>query len=387
MKNSSIGKTLKKRREAAGIRIKDLSAQLNLDLQFLKGVESGQWDQAILKISKIAQALGTDIRSLIDEKDSLLPKMKSKRMEDLIQNAKQQGGKNIAVICPDETVMLAVNKGIQEGVIKDAYLVGKRDHLDPSLFLYSNNYQFISPVEKEGEYFSNCASMGVALVTQRKCHLLMKGKINTTVFVKAILNKESGIRTDTRLSLIGIFELPNIDRLIFLTDPGINPSLVADDNLKTAVDIIKNSIDVAKGLGVTCPKVALLEANEKPSDKIPMTIYEQRLSEMEWGEATVFGPLSYDLALYSDSVKKKGFENNPVAGKADILVVPYIAGGNFLYKAWVKTIKAEVATVVVGAKVPLILTSRADSERAKFLTLCASSVYSQYLANRYKENL
>ena len=99
---------------------------------------------------------------------------------------------------------------------------------------------------------------------------------------------------------------------------------------------------------------------------------------MKWEDAEVYGPLSYDLALYEESAQHKGITDNPVAGKADILIVPHISGGNFLYKAWAMTMSADVANVVLGAKVPLIITSRSDNDLTKFLTLCASAVYSAH---------
>ena len=212
--------------------------------------------------------------------------------------------------------------------------------------------------------------------------MLMKGKINTAVFMKAILNKDKGIGTGRRLSLVSIFELPEVDRLVFLTDPGINPALTVANDVMASKDIILNAIDVAQSMGVDQPNVAILDANEKPSEKIPTSIFAKQLSDMEWGNATVFGPLSYDLALYDEAVKHKGMTDLPVAGKADILIVPHIAGGNFLYKAWAMTMGADVANVVLGARVPVILTSRSDNDMTKFLTLCASAVYSQHVLKK-----
>jgi phosphate butyryltransferase len=115
------------------------------------------------------------------------------------------------------------------------------------------------------------------------------------------------------------------------------------------------------------------------SAKVPTTLLEQDLAGREWEHADVYGPLSFDLALYPEAVEKKGLGDNAVAGRANILVVPHIAGGNFLYKTWVFTMGAEVANVVLGATVPIILTSRSDSDVTKFLTICASAIYSQYL--------
>jgi phosphate butyryltransferase len=177
---------------------------------------------------------------------------------------------------------------------------------------------------------------------------------------------------------VSIFELPRLNRLIFLTDPGINPALTMENDIETSRDIILNAIDVARSMGVHKPKVAILDANEVPSEKIPTSIFAKELSEMDWGDAEVYGPLSYDLALYEEAAKHKGLTDMPVAGKADILIVPHISGGNFLYKAWAMTMSADVANVVLGAKVPLIITSRSDNDMTKFLTICASAVYSSY---------
>jgi phosphate butyryltransferase len=285
----------------------------------------------------------------------------------------------VAVICAEDAELETINKGIEEGIIRTAYFVGAKACLPAKLLVYPRHYQFIELDEQNTLYHAQAAEKGIELVRNGQCQLLMKGLINTVDFIRAAIHKDTGITGGKRLSLISIAELPNLRRPIFLTDPGINPSLITDNDIQSAFDIINNAIDAAQALGVVHPKVALLEANEKPSPKLPATLQEQQLSTLEWEGATVFGPLSYDLALYEESAKKKGLTDNPVAGQADILVVPYISAGNFLYKAWVMTMNAEVATVVMGAKAPIILTSRSDSPSTKFLTLCASTVLSQQL--------
>ncbi|MBN1984255.1 MAG: cupin domain-containing protein [Chitinivibrionales bacterium] len=324
------------------------------------------------------------ILSAIYNGETMLQLTQSKYMRDLILAAKHMGGRSIAVVCGHDTELEAINKAIEEGVIKTAYLVGDTTHLPQELLIHRKCYEFVHMPHDTPNYHSGAAATAVALVRDSTCQMLMKGQINTALFVKAILDKEVGITTGRRLSLVSIFELPKIDRLIFLTDPGINPGLFSDSNVQSSIDIVRNGIDVAKGLGVVRPKVALLEANEVPSDKIPSTVHEQELSKMQWDDADVYGPLSYDIALYEEASAKKGFSQNPVAGKADILVVPYISGGNFLYKAWAMTMNAEVASIVVGATAPVIITSRNDNDKTKFLTICASTVYSQYLADRNK---
>ena len=303
---------------------------------------------------------------------------RSRKMNEIIAAAKHLGGMNVVVILPNDTAIYAVNRAMEERVIQEALLVGAKEDIPESYTRNKDKYRIFEIPKDDENYEMNCALKGADLVRDGEAHMYMKGNINTSVLMKAVLNKERGIGTGRRLSLVAIFELPELNRLVFLTDPGINPELTVKNDIETSKDIIYNAIDVAKSMGVSKPKVAILDANEKPSEKIPTSVYAQQLSEMDWGEAIVSGPLSYDLALYEESAHHKGITDNPVAGKADILIVPHLSGGNFLYKSWSMTMGADVANIVLGAQVPLIITSRSDSDMNKFLTLCASAVYSGY---------
>lgn len=323
------------------------------------------------------------ILAIIYNSSSMSQLTKGSKMRDLIQAAKLLKKQSICLICPDKTSAEACKVAIDEDIIEKVIFVGDKNISKNILKELHINEKKLSLVDipQSDTYESDCARKGVKIIRNREANLIMKGKINTANFVKAILDKEHGIASGRRMSLVSIFEVPNVNRLIFLTDPGINPTLFVENDLTTSIEIIKNAIDVAKSMGVTRPKVALLDANEVPSAKLPTTLYEDQLSKMTWEDADVYGPLSYDLALYEESVRKKGLKDNPVAGKADIIVVPHIEGGNFLYKAWVMTMGAEVANIVLGATVPIILTSRSDSDMTKFLTICASAIYGEYLKN------
>jgi len=319
--------------------------------------------------------------SIYNEK-SMMNYSRSPLMSNLIQGAKLIGGMNVVVIMPNSTAIEAVNRALEEKVVKYVYFVGDSSSYPMELLKYPEYYKFVEVDPSEENFDKAAADKAIEIIHSGEGHMLMKGKINTAVFMKAVLNKETGIGTGRRLSLVSIFELPEVDRLVFLTDPGINPALTVANDVSASKDIILNAIDVAQSMGVDKPNVALLDANEKPSEKIPSSIYAKQLSEMVWENATVYGPLSYDLALYEEAVKHKGMTDLPVAGKADILIVPHIAGGNFLYKAWAMTMGSDVANVVLGARVPVILTSRSDSDMTKFLTLCASAVYSQHVLKK-----
>lgn len=324
----------------------------------------------------------TRLISSIYKADSMVEMTKGRSMKAIIEAAKLLEKRNIVIICPDQTSLSAVNKAIDEKIIAKAYLVGDSKKIRESCgeeLRYDSYYEFVDVNASVENYEVVAAAKGVEIIQEKKAHMIMKGKINTSSYVKAILDKKNGIGTGRRLSLVGIFEIPGVDRLIMLTDPGINPELFTGDSADSGCDIIENAIDVAKSLGVSRPKIAILDANEIPTASIPSTMHAKTLSERNWDSADVFGPLSYDIALYEEFADKKGFSDNPVAGKADILVVPFIVSGNILYKSWVMTMGAEVANVVLGAKVPVILTSRSDTDMVKFLTMCAGALYSSYL--------
>jgi len=318
---------------------------------------------------------------MVYNSESMIQLTKSQQMRNLIDKARTIKNSNIVVVIPNETAIEAVNKSIGEKIINKAYLVGDRRTYDPEQLRYLDHYHFVDIDGSLPDFEDLAAKKAVELIHSGQGNMLMKGKINTAIFLKAVLSRSSGIGTGRRLSMISLFELPKLNRLVVLTDPGINPTLTTGDNIDVAMDIIHNAIDVARSIGIDKPKVAILDANELPSAKIPSSLNAKKLSEMPWKNAEVFGPLSYDLALYPESVASKGLDDNPVAGKADILIVPHISGGNFLYKAWVMTMSAEAANVVLGAKVPILLTSRSDSDMTKFLTVCASAVYANYSQN------
>lgn len=320
--------------------------------------------------------------AIVYNSESMIHLTRGKQMKSLIETAKLLERSTVIVVCPDPCSLTAINKAIQEGLLRKAILVGKEEMIQQtckSELLFPRQYEYIQVTGEEKEYEAEAARLGAALIAAGRGQMLMKGKINTATFIKAVLHKENGISSGRRLSMVSLFELPGVDRLILLTDPGINPELFIHQEVESGVDIIENAVDVARSLGIERPKVALLEANEVPSEKIPTTMLEKQLSQKEWLNADVYGPLSYDLALYPEAVAKKGLPANPVAGQANILVVPTISGGNFLYKTWVMTLGAEVANVVLGANTPIILTSRSDSEVNKFLTICAGAIYSHFL--------
>lgn len=317
------------------------------------------------------------------------PITRSRKMENIIEAARYIKNMNLGMVCPDVSSMFAINRALEEGILEKAYLVGcssnihrmvKRTIRDKSRVVLFDDFQIENP-ENEEEEHKKAAELGVRLAKEGKIQMLMKGNINTATFSRPVTNPRNGIGTGKRLSLVCTFDLPNIDRLIFLTDPGINPSLVRHDKPESARDIIENGVMAARAMGVNEPKVSILDANEVPSPNVPSTLMAQKIASLSIENAIVEGPLSYDLSLYEDAVRKKRLRHSRVAGKADVLVVPRIEGGNFIYKSWVMTSGAEVANIVMGAKVPIILTSRSDNESTKFLNICAGVLNSEFIKN------
>lgn len=189
---------------------------------------------------------------------------------------------------------------------------------------------------------------------------VMKGAIHTNELMKAIIDKTNGLRTERRMSHVFVMETPAYPKHLMITDGAINIS----PDLKTKRDIVQNAIELANAIGVSTPLVAILSATEEVDPNIPSTIDAAALCKMADRKqilgGLVDGPLAFDLAISADAVAAKGL-SSPVAGAADILVVPTLEAGNMIAKQLDYLAGAAAAGLVIGAKVPIILTSRADS--------------------------
>ena len=200
----------------------------------------------------------------------------------------------------------------------------------------------------------------------------MKGSLHTDELLRAVLALESGLRTERRMSHVYLMDVPGYPRPLLVTDAAVN---IAPD-LEQKRDIVQNAIDLARVMGIATPRVAILSAVETVNPKLSSTLDAAALCKMaDRGQITggiVDGPLAFDNALYPAAAKEKGIVS-AVAGFADILVVPDLVAGNMLAKQLIYLAGADAAGVVVGARVPIILTSRADSERTR-LASCAVAV-------------
>ena len=207
--------------------------------------------------------------------------------------------------------------------------------------------------------------IAVNLVSSDEAHALMKGLVDTSIIMKAVLNKNAGMRTGQKLSHLAVFELPTYHKLLFVTDAALN---IAPD-LETKKEIIESAVKAVTNLGILNPKVAILAAKEKADPKMPITMDAAELSKQEFSTPCIVdGPLALDNAISRESADIKGI-NSLVAGDADILMCPNIESGNILYKALAFLANAKNGGVVLGAKKPVILTSRADSAESKLISI------------------
>jgi phosphate acetyltransferase len=222
------------------------------------------------------------------------------------------------------------------------------------------------------------AAQGVALVRAGHAQLLMKGSLHTDELMHEVMAQETGLRTARRISHVYIMDVPRYPRPLFITDAAINIAPSLEDKR----DIVQNAIDLAQVLGVAQPKVAILSAVETVTSKLQSTLDAAALCKMadrgQIAGGLLDGPLAFDNAISPDAAAEKGIVS-AVAGQADIVVVPDLVSGNILAKQLTFLAGADAAGVVAGARVPIILTSRADAETARIAS-CAVAVLMAHAA-------
>jgi len=296
--------------------------------------------------------------------DSLINKVKEGRPQIL----------SVAV-AQDEDVLSSVRMAYDREIIKGAFLVGDESEIRRiagEAMIDLSPFDIIHEADK-----AKACQMAIGLVRDRKAGLPMKGFVDTSVVLKSLLDRENGMRTDKLISHVGVLEVRGFDRLFLLSDS----AMTIAPTLENKVDIINNTVEIAHALGIEEPKVAVLCAVEKVNSKMPCTEDAEVLTKMnEEGKITgclVKGPLALDNAVSPAAAMHKGIEH-PVAGHADILIAPTIEAGNLLNKSMEYFARAEKAGVITGAKVPLILTSRASSEISKMNSIALGVLTVQY---------
>ncbi len=293
--------------------------------------------------------------------------MSIRNFKQLLNQVSLMEKRTIAVaMAQDAEVLLALHAAKSAG-LSEAILVGDRDEIlrqAERIHINVKNFEIVDVKDEKKSIWE-----AVEIVRSGEAQVIMKGLCSTANFLKGILNKEHGLRAAETLSHLAIFESPNYSKLLFMSDAAMN---IAPD-LKLKIAITQNAIRAAHALGYKRPKVAMLSAVEKVNATgMPSSAEAAIIAKMgergQLGEAIIDGPLALDNALSQQANRVKGL-NSSVGGRADICIVPNIEAGNIFYKLLTILGNALVAGVVLGASVPVVLTSRADSQNAKFLSI------------------
>ncbi|KGM46243.1 phosphate butyryltransferase [Neobacillus niacini] len=291
-------------------------------------------------------------------------------LETLINKATQLDDITVAVaVAEDEEVIGAVIEALNRN-LANFILFGDNEKIN---MILNGNHKDQQKTNKSltivhAESNTMAAELAVKAVSTKEATVLMKGNIPTSDLLKAVLNKEYGLRTGNVLSHVAVFEVPEYNRFIIVTDAGMNIS----PNLEQKAQIIRNAAAIARAIGIEYPKVAPIAAVEVVNPAMQATIDAASLTIMnKRGQITgciIDGPLALDNAVSALAAEHKGIHSE-VAGRADILLVPAIEVGNVLYKSFIYFAKAKVGAVIAGAKAPIVLTSRADSAESKLYSL------------------
>jgi phosphate butyryltransferase len=285
---------------------------------------------------------------------------------DLLASAKAKGPMTVAVAGAQQSEVMLAGLDAEVAGLAEVLLVGDQEEIRQiaAAEQFDISRMEILHVPQPHE----AALRVMQLVSEGKADIAMKGKIETSDFLRAALTRELGLRTGRLFTHVASFEIPGFDRLIFISDAGV----VVAPNLEEKVQIVQNAIFVAHALDIELPRVAILAATEVVNPKIPTTLDAANLSKMaDRGQiqgGLVDGPLALDNAISPESARIKGIKSE-VAGYADILIAPDIEAGNVLAKAITYFAQGKMAGVVVGARCPLILPSRSDTREAKLVSL------------------
>ncbi|MBM7622779.1 bifunctional enoyl-CoA hydratase/phosphate acetyltransferase [Sporohalobacter salinus] len=295
---------------------------------------------------------------------------------ELTELAKKSQKSKMTVAAPYDSATLKAISLAEDKNLVEAVLIGDREKILAAAQEEDLTFDSDQIINKKD--VGAAAGKAVKLVNQGEAEFVMKGLLSTSKLLKAVLDKEDGLRTSQLLSYVAVLDVPVLDRLLIMTDPAMN---IAPD-LEEKVQITENAITVAKSLGIDIPKVALLTAVEKVNPKMSATLEAANLAKMgDRGQikgAKIDGPLAFDNAISMEAKEIKGIESE-VAGQADVLVVPDIEAGNILYKSLTHLAKATIAGMLIGAAAPVVLSSRSDNYLNKLNSIILGKVLAKHM--------
>lgn len=285
----------------------------------------------------------------------------------VIELAQKRGMRWLAAAgADDDHVLGAIAKAHELGLAR-AYLVGDRERI--CQIAAEGGYDLTPHVIVDACGHEDAADKAVALVREGKAQILMKGFMESSEFIRAVINKEHGLRRPcSPIASVAIAQIDKADRLVFITDPGFLPKPTAAEKIA----MVENLVEAMHRLGIECPKVAVLCASEQVNPKMEASVDAAAVSgyfkNKKDAGCLVAGPISFDLAMSEESVIHKGY-TAPVGGKADVLVVPNVEAGNMMLKAMQYCGDVEIGGMVTGATCPIVFSSRSDSEQTKLRTI------------------
>jgi len=289
---------------------------------------------------------------------------------NLLDNAHKKKGVKVGIVNAGKPLpMLSTQDAVNENLIDPIFIGDEKEILEcaKNLNWDISKYEIIhEPIE------NNTAAIAAKLASENKIRIIVKGHIHTDVLMKEILKREYNLLGKTRLSHIWHMTINKDDKPLIITDGALNVS----PNVKTKMHIIKNVINFSNRIGIERPKIALLSATEEILDSIPSSLEAAELTKLAKEEnlqADVFGPLAFDNSISKKSAAIKGIKND-VAGLADVLLVPSVETGNALVKMLIYFSGACAAGIVVGGKVPVVITSRSDEAQARLASIAAAVV-------------
>ena len=294
-----------------------------------------------------------------------------KNFDELLSAIKNNKTMRLAVAAAqDKDVLEAILASVEMDLI-EPILVGDGSKIKDILSALEASHNDFSIIDEPDPV--NAAKRAVSLVKNGEADFLMKGLVQTSDIMRAVLDKENGLRTDSLISHVMVYQVDGYPKFMFLTDGGINVA----PNLEQKVKILENAISVCKSMEMDKIYAACLAGAEVVNPKIPATVDAKALSEMKdkWDSmnTVVEGPVALDLAISKDACEQKGYKGEG-GGQADILLVPYYEVGNAFGKSLTYFANSKSAGVIMGAKTPIVLTSRADSSETKLLSIALGSI-------------
>lgn len=286
-----------------------------------------------------------------------------KNFDDIIRNACEKKPKRTIIIAnAADDRMIHVVKAVTDMNLCDVICVGDEDRICKLAGENNLSADKFSILDEKDEIRAGLRS--AEMVRNKKADILVKGKMNTSDFLRSVLDKEVGLRTGRQLNVLTCYDEPGQKKLFFMTDGGMTIA----PNLHDKVEMLENAIPVLHRMGIEKPKVAILAANEKVSPKMPATMDAKALCDMaaegKLPEAVYEGPIAFDVAMNPEAAKQKGIDSK-VTGDVDLFLVPNIETGNCMGKAIGYFAKGQTAGIVIGAAAPVVMSSRAASVQGK----------------------